>query len=123
MGVRLDGKRRGGHCEGDQLAKISLLMEAHTLRLMGIKLPDAITTPYQSMLVTDEADRLLAELQDAVPDEVALSCVAFGSPSQIVERIERFKDAGASHIIVEFTERGKAPLEDFPRDILGRFNR
>jgi phthiodiolone/phenolphthiodiolone dimycocerosates ketoreductase len=103
--------------------KISLLMEAHTLRFMGVKLPEAITTPYQSMTVSDETDRLLVELQNAVPDEIALKCLAFGSPSQIIERIERFKDAGASHIMVEFTERGKAPLEDFAREILPHFDR
>jgi phthiodiolone/phenolphthiodiolone dimycocerosates ketoreductase len=99
--------------------KISLLMEMHTLELMGFKIPeDAHTIPYQSMLVSDEAESRVTEMERTVPDEIAQQFLVYGSPSEMVERMERFKEAGASHFVVEFTERGKGPIQDFASKVL-----
>jgi alkanesulfonate monooxygenase SsuD/methylene tetrahydromethanopterin reductase-like flavin-dependent oxidoreductase (luciferase family) len=90
---------------------------------MGVETPEALATPYQSMLVSDEADRRVSQLERTLPDEIARRFLAHGSPSEMAERIEQFREAGASHFVVEFTERGRGPVLDFASKVLPRLDR
>jgi len=98
--------------------KRSLLVEFHTLKLLGFEIPSELETPYQSMLVTDEGDRKLLDLQDSVPDEIAFECSAFGSPSEIIEKVKEFRAAGATHVILEFVDPREERLREYSNKIL-----
>ncbi len=74
------------------------------------------------MLVSDRADQLINNAENSIPDELALQFLVSGSPSQIVEKIETYRRAGAKHIVIEFQERGDEPLDKFAKSILPHFN-
>jgi alkanesulfonate monooxygenase SsuD/methylene tetrahydromethanopterin reductase-like flavin-dependent oxidoreductase (luciferase family) len=100
--------------------KKSLLTEIHTLRFIGFK-PAEELVPYQQMLVNDKADQLINNAEASVPDEIAREFLVSGSPSQIIEKIEAYRKAGAKQIVLEFQERGNEPLERFAKSILPHF--
>lgn len=101
--------------------KKALLAEIHTLKFIGFKPPEELI-PYQQMLVSDRADQLINNAENSIPDELALQFLVSGSPSQIVEKIETYRRAGAKHIVIEFQERGDEPLDKFAKSILPHFN-
>jgi alkanesulfonate monooxygenase SsuD/methylene tetrahydromethanopterin reductase-like flavin-dependent oxidoreductase (luciferase family) len=100
--------------------KKALLAEVHTLKFLGYK-PAAELVPYQQLLVEDRADRLINAAESSLSDELALQFLVSGTPSQIVERIEEYRKAGTRHIVMEFQERGREPLEKFAKAILPAF--
>jgi len=100
--------------------KKALLAEIHTLKFIGFK-PSGELIPYQQMLVSDRADQLINKAENSIPDELALQFLVSGSPSQIVEKIDAYRRAGAKHIVIEFQERGNEPLDKFAKSILPHF--
>jgi len=98
--------------------KRSLLIEAHTLKHLGFKVPKELGTPYQSMLVTDRGDKAVMDLQSVVPDEIAFQCSAIGSSAEVIEKIKSFERAGATHIILEFVQPTEENLREYSEKIL-----
>ncbi len=101
--------------------KRTILAEQHTLKLLGFKLPEILGSPYQDMLVSDKGDQILMDHQDMVPDEIALEFLACGSPSEVIEKIEKFREAGVTHVIAEFLELGEAPIRKYAEKVLPHF--
>lgn len=102
--------------------KKALLAEVHTLEALGLKIPKELV-PYQEMIVSDKADEAINTRESLIPDEVALDILVWGSPSQIIEKIERFRRAGATQISVEFVQRGREPLDLFAKNILSQYDK
>jgi phthiodiolone/phenolphthiodiolone dimycocerosates ketoreductase len=100
--------------------KKSLLAEIHTLKFIGFKPADQLV-PYQQMIVGDSSDQMINDSENSVPDELALRFLVSGSPSQIIEKMEAFRNAGAKQIVIEFQERGSEPLEKFAKTIIPHF--
>ncbi|HXQ93062.1 MAG TPA: LLM class flavin-dependent oxidoreductase [Nitrososphaerales archaeon] len=100
--------------------KKALLAEIHTLKFIGFKPPEELI-PYQQMLVSDSADQLINNAENSIPDELALQFLVSGSPSQIIEKIEAYRRAGAKQVVIEFQERGNEPLDKFAKSILPQF--
>jgi len=108
--------------EAISYTKKALLAEVHTLKSIGFKMPEQLI-PYQQMLVTDDADRAINERENLIPDELAMDFLTWGSPSQIIEKIERYRKAGATQISVEFVQRGHGPLDQFGKTILTHYGK
>lgn len=103
-------------------AKRGLLAEGQTLKMMGFERPQGLGNTYQNMLVSDEGAKRIPSVQDSVPDELVTQIVAAGSPSQIIERIEEFRRAGATDAMIHFVGDEQYQMEDFAQRVLGRFN-
>ena len=108
--------------EAISYAKKALLAEVHTLESMGYKMPKELV-PYQQMLVTDSADQAINDRENTIPDELAMKFLTWGSPSQIIEKIERFRAAGATQLCIEFVQRGHEPLDLFATNILSHYGK
>jgi alkanesulfonate monooxygenase SsuD/methylene tetrahydromethanopterin reductase-like flavin-dependent oxidoreductase (luciferase family) len=108
--------------EAISYAKKALLAEVHTLESVGFKMPKELV-PYQQMLVTDAADQAINDRENSIPDELALQFLTWGSPSQIIEKIERFRSAGATQLCIEFVQRGHEPLDLFAKNILSHYGK
>ncbi len=100
--------------------KKALLAEIHTLRYIGFK-PAQDLVPYQQMIVSDSADQKINNSEKSIPDELAMQFLVSGPPSQILEKIEAYRKAGAKQIVVEFQERGNEPLQKFANTVLPHF--
>ncbi len=100
------------------VVKQVLVIERNTLRRLGISPPARLGATYQTVLVRKNVNEMLAKLQDAIPDDVAERFLAHGSPSQILERIEEFRKAGATHLIVQFLENMEPQMGAFSKKIL-----
>jgi alkanesulfonate monooxygenase SsuD/methylene tetrahydromethanopterin reductase-like flavin-dependent oxidoreductase (luciferase family) len=99
-------------------SKVALLSEVHTLKLIGFKMPEELQTPYQEMLASDEMDKRILQFKDAVPDEVAEKFIATGKPDKIAEQINRFQEAGATQVVVEFMRRDEEQMRSFSEKVL-----
>ncbi len=99
-------------------AKRGLLAEAFTLKMMGIERPKDLGTPYQSMLASDDTVRRLTQAQDILPDRVALECIAVGNSSQILEKIEEFRAAGATRALIHFMKNENEQIRQFSDEVL-----
>jgi alkanesulfonate monooxygenase SsuD/methylene tetrahydromethanopterin reductase-like flavin-dependent oxidoreductase (luciferase family) len=108
--------------EAISYTKKALLAEVHTLESVGFKMAKDLV-PYQQMIVTDEADQAINERENSIPDELAMNFLTSGSPSQIIEKIERFRKVGATQLSVEFVHRGREPLDDFAKSILAHYGK
>lgn len=95
-----------------------LLIEGNTMRKLGYTVPSSIGGTYQAVLAHEDVNKRLAEFQDSVPDDLALEFLAKGSPSEVIERIERFRKAGATHIIVQFLDRMEEEMRLFAEKVL-----
>jgi phthiodiolone/phenolphthiodiolone dimycocerosates ketoreductase len=98
--------------------KRALLVEGHTLKMLGIEHPRILGKAYQSMLVNDWIETALPDLEHLIPDEVARGFVAAGSPKEIVETINGFRKVGATHIAVQLLPQKKEHLERFGKQVL-----
>jgi alkanesulfonate monooxygenase SsuD/methylene tetrahydromethanopterin reductase-like flavin-dependent oxidoreductase (luciferase family) len=108
--------------EAMSYTKKSLLAETHTLKSIGFDVPKQIGSPYQSMLVTDEGDRAVEEHQNVVPDDLAMDFLASGPPENIIKRIERFRDGGATQVILEFVQRREDTFRKYADKVLSYFH-
>jgi alkanesulfonate monooxygenase SsuD/methylene tetrahydromethanopterin reductase-like flavin-dependent oxidoreductase (luciferase family) len=98
--------------------KRSLLMERNTLKELGFVFPPGLES-YQEFLVKGNILGELAKFEKLIPDETALEFMAHGSSSQIIDRLEAFKKAGATHIVFDTTaDRGEENVRDFAKKIL-----
>ncbi len=102
-------------------AKRGLLAESQTLKMMGFIRPEGLGKTYQNMLVSDEGAKSIPSIQDTVPDKFVTQIVAAGSPSQIIERIEEFRKAGATDAMIHFVGDDKNQIESFSEKVLPHF--
>lgn len=102
-------------------AKRGLLAEANTLRMVGFDRPQNLGKSFQNMLVSSESVTELTNTQDIVPDELASSFIAAGTPAQIVERLEGFRKAGATRAMIHFVKEGDDQIEGFSDQVLPHF--
>lgn len=100
------------------VVKQVLVIERNTLRKLGFSPPAQLGATYQTILVRKSVNETLAKLQDSIPDEVAERFLAHGSPSQILERIDEFREAGATHLVVQFLENMEPQMGAFSKKIL-----
>jgi phthiodiolone/phenolphthiodiolone dimycocerosates ketoreductase len=100
--------------------KKALLVEVHTLKLLGLDLGGKIRIPYQNLLVDQGTDNGLAELRSAVPDEIALQCIAAGSPREVAETIVSFEKAGATHALIQFILPKDEQIRNFAAKVMPR---
>ncbi|HKW04960.1 MAG TPA: LLM class flavin-dependent oxidoreductase [Nitrososphaerales archaeon] len=100
--------------------KRALLVEAHTLKLLGVDHPSVLGLPYQRMLVDDSTEKALINLEPLVPDEVARACIAVGSPKEIERTIAQFEKAGATHIALQLLPQNSEHLKRFSEKVLPR---
>jgi alkanesulfonate monooxygenase SsuD/methylene tetrahydromethanopterin reductase-like flavin-dependent oxidoreductase (luciferase family) len=102
-------------------AKRGLLAEKSTLEMMGFKRPEGLGKSFQNMLVTPGGSKKFQDAQDSVPDELALSCIAAGPPSEIVKKILEFERAGATRALIHFVGDDPAQIELFATKVLPKF--
>jgi len=103
------------------LVKRSLIIESNTLKTLGIKVPEEVKESYQNLIVNDEIERVLTDVQDSVPDEIAFRILSYGSIENIVEKIYEYKNAGMTHAIIYFPDREEESVRTFSREALPLF--
>ena len=108
--------------EAIDYTKAALLAEVHTLESVGFRMPKELV-PYQQLLVTDAADQAINDRKNYIPDELALQFLTWGSPSQIIEKIEKLRSLGATQLSVEFVRRGHEPLDRFSKHVLSHYGK
>ncbi|MEM3803978.1 MAG: LLM class flavin-dependent oxidoreductase [Conexivisphaerales archaeon] len=78
-----------------------------------------------SKLVFDEAtSSLLKEILNKIPIEPVLERTVVGSPAQCLEKISRYIDAGAKHIIISFmggNNKIRDSIDLFAREVIGYY--
>lgn len=102
-------------------AKRGLLADGQTLKMMGFERPEGLGKTYQNMLLSDEGAKRIPSVQDSVPDRFVEQIVAAGTPSQIIERIEKFGKAGATDAMIHFVGDDSDQMEEFSSKVLGHF--
>lgn len=100
------------------IVKQVLLIERNTLRKLGFSPPAELGATHQTVLVKSNVIEILEKLQDSVPDEIAERFLAHGSPSQILDRVEELREAGATHLVVQFLEEMEAQMSAFSKKFL-----
>jgi alkanesulfonate monooxygenase SsuD/methylene tetrahydromethanopterin reductase-like flavin-dependent oxidoreductase (luciferase family) len=103
-------------------AKRGLLAEANTLKMLGFSRPVELGKSFQNMLVTDQSTRVISRAQDSVPDDLASTFIAAGSPAQVIDRLEEFSRAGATRAMVHFVKEGDDQIEQFASEVLPHFS-
>jgi phthiodiolone/phenolphthiodiolone dimycocerosates ketoreductase len=98
--------------------KRALLVEANTLKMLGVEHPRILGKPYQSMLVNDWLENALPDLENLIPDEVARRFLAVGSPDEIVEAVKGFRKVGATHVAIQLLPQKREHLERFGKRVL-----
>jgi len=90
--------------------KRTLVRERYALRLMGFQLPHTGKT-FQNTLATESEKTASSQAYAEIPDDVALRFLACGSASSWIERVEEFKSAGATHVIILFLDHVEEQLK------------
>ncbi|MDA4131401.1 MAG: LLM class flavin-dependent oxidoreductase [Thaumarchaeota archaeon] len=104
-------------------AKRGLLAEANTLRMMGFDRPKELGLSFQNMVVSGDGGKFL-EAQDSVPDELVMRCIAAGSASEIIDKIEAFEKAGATRALIHFVGDGdENQMREFGAKVLPNFSK
>ena len=92
---------------------IRLLLEGNTLKDLGWdqKIPEEIL---QSQMIVDKSvSKKLEEEADKIPSEITEQIAAIGTPSQIIEILEKYKKIGADHFLIKFL--GQVTKDEFRR--------
>ena len=92
---------------------IRLLLEGNTLKDLGWdqKIPEEIL---QSQMIVDKSvSKKLEEEADKIPSEITEQIAAIGTPSQIIEILEKYKKIGANHFLIKFL--GQVTKDEFRR--------
>ena len=92
---------------------IRLLLEGNTLKDLGWdqKIPEEIS---QSQMIVDKSvSKKLEEEADKIPSEITEQIAAIGTPSQIIEILEKYKKIGANHFLIKFL--GQVTKDEFRR--------
>jgi phthiodiolone/phenolphthiodiolone dimycocerosates ketoreductase len=92
---------------------IRLLLEGNTLKDLGWdqKIPEEIL---QSQMIVDKSvSKKLEEEADKIPSEITEQIAAIGTPSQIIEILEKYKKIGADHFLIKFL--GQVTNDEFRR--------
>jgi len=108
------------HREAISGTKKALLAEIHTLKFIGFK-PSEQLVPYQQMIVGDKADQMINDAENSISNDLALQFLVSGTPSEIIERIEAYRKAGAKQIVIEFQERDSALLDKFSSSVISHY--
>src|SRR5438445_5801648 len=90
--------------------KRTLVRERYALRLMGFQLPHTGKT-FQNTLATQSEKTASSQAYAEIPDDVALRFLACGSAASWVERVEEFRSAGATHVIILFLDHVEEQLK------------
>ena len=90
--------------------KRTLVRERYALRLMGFQLPHTGKT-FQNTLATESEKTASSQAYAEIPEDVALRFLACGSASSWIERVEEFKSAGATHVIILFLDHVEEQLK------------
>lgn len=101
--------------------KRSLVIEGSALRRMGVATGMRASSSYQNVLANAEVNTNIREIQDAVPDEIAYRFLVHGPPSQWIERIEKFQEAGATHVTLSFLDSQDESARRFSRSVLRNY--
>jgi alkanesulfonate monooxygenase SsuD/methylene tetrahydromethanopterin reductase-like flavin-dependent oxidoreductase (luciferase family) len=105
-------------------AKRGLLAETHTLQMMGFNRPKELGLSFQNMVVSGDGGKKFLEAQDSVPDELVMRCIAAGSASEIIEKIEGFEKAGATRALIHFVGDGdENQMREFGTKVLPSFSK
>jgi alkanesulfonate monooxygenase SsuD/methylene tetrahydromethanopterin reductase-like flavin-dependent oxidoreductase (luciferase family) len=115
-------------------ATVLVLTPRRVLKAMGFdpQAPAGVRYFYQRALAHEDGARLAGEIAKAMPDELVEKFVVTGGPDQFIEAIDRYREAGARHIIFwdmvaeslqNSTERGIANLRVFHDKVMPYFGR
>ena len=105
------------------LTKREILIEGNTARKLGFSPPKGLRDTYQTTRGGEKVNAMLDTMQDSVSDELALRFLALGSADDWIERMERFKKAGATHVLAQFLDQSEASMKAFANRILPRIER
>ncbi len=96
-------------------AKSYLLIEQHTIKSLGYKVP--MFPHYQNFLVSKNSEKELAELAEDIPEELVYRCIAFGE-ERCIEMIDELKEAGTQQVaVINIDEPYRA------REVIERFKK
>lgn len=79
---------------------IRLLLETNTLRDLGWSQEIPPEVMQSNMVVDPTISQKLEKEADKIPQEMAEQIAAIGTPSQIIEVIEKYKKLGANHFLI-----------------------
>ncbi len=85
----------------ESVARVLLVLDGHSLKLMGHQLEIPEDLSYQRILVNDKksVDKLF-ELSKTIPRNIVESVVAAGSSDQCISKIEALLKAGATSMVI-----------------------
>ena len=87
--------------------------------MAGFKvLDDDLERSYQYLDPREDIHGRISFPKDTVPDSVALEFLVRGSPGEMAETIDQFRDAGATHVVVAPLEDGEEPLRKFSEKVM-----
>ena len=108
-----DNKNENVHEKIGRSLAIRLLLEGNTLKDLGWQeeVPKEIL---QSNMIIDESITKRLEVEaDKIPFEMTEQIAAIGTPSEIIEILEKYKKIGANHFLIKFL--GKVTTDDFQK--------
>ena len=98
----------GNNTDDDERKKIKrtlavrLLLESNTLKDLGWDGEIPTETSQLKMIVNSSTSQILENVADKIPQEIAEQIAAIGTPSQIIEILEKYKKIGATQFIIKF---------------------
>jgi alkanesulfonate monooxygenase SsuD/methylene tetrahydromethanopterin reductase-like flavin-dependent oxidoreductase (luciferase family) len=83
--------------------EILMLTHKKVLKKLGfeVSIPPESTYAYQKSQPTEEVVSLVSREAQKMPDSVAEQFLGVGTPEEIIAKIERFVQAGATHIVIK----------------------
>lgn len=84
---------------------IRLILETNTLRDLGYSDPISPELSQANMVVDSSIPKKLEQAADKIPADIAEQIAAIGTPSQIIEVIEKYRRLGATHFLIRLLGR------------------